>query len=496
MLKNRSVIWWILLICAVVCSAVLLFGRISVEESGRDACAAMRLDDLYLLSEKSGVSVEQWQERLEEAGVKYFVENIYTDLPALPLVENRSRTSLVLPEGIDINTYDGATVKTLYLYYRYGVRVVDSDPQNIEDLLFRAVMDRGLRLLVITPFYDKSGEIVSDIDVYIECLNDLSGRLEQRGISFGEDFSCMQVNPVSQYLLLGAGIAPALAGAWLLSRIIRRRQWEMPIALIAVAGLAGITLWNASLAQKLMMFASAVLFPCCFAVLMKRFADSEPACLAKRPVALNALLALIITAAWGIVGGLSVSALMSTREYMVGNVIFTGVKLALLAPLAFAGVLLLIQLISEKLPKKKFIRTGIICVLILGVAGAVMVLRSGDVSSNAPGMNIVTAIRNWFEYKFYVRPRSKEMFAAVPSVIVFVWACRRHLPALRLLSGMGTCLEAVSVTNTFCHAVAPISVSLIRTVLAVGIGAVLGFAAVGILELIYRISVKKRHAEA
>ena len=61
---------------------------------------------------------------------------------------------------------------------------------------------------------------------------------------------------------------------------------------------------------------------------------------------------------------------------------------------------------------------------------------------------------------------------------------------------MGTCLEAVSVTNTFCHAVAPISVSLIRTVLAVGIGAVLGFAAVGILELIYRISVKKRHAEA
>ena len=156
--------------------------------------------------------------------------------------------------------------------------------------------------------------------------------------------------------------------------------------------------------------------------------------------------------------------------------------------------MLLIQLISEKLPRKKLIRTVLVCAAILCVAGAVMILRSGDVSSHAPGMDKVLAVRNWFEYTFYVRPRTKEMFAAVPCIIVFVWACRRKLPALRLLGGMGACLEAVSVTNTFCHAVAPITVSLIRTVLAVGIGAVVGFAAVGILELIYRAVNKKQNA--
>ena len=258
--------------------------------------------------------------------------------------------------------------------------------------------------------------------------------------------------------------------------------------------LAALTVWNAYLTQKLMMFASAVLFPCVFAVWMKRFADNEPPQLGSRPVALSALAALIATTLWGIIGGLSVSALMSTREYMVGNVIFTGVKLALLAPLGFAGILLLIQLISEKLPRKKLIRTVLVCAAILCVAGAVMILRSGDVSSHAPGMDKVLAVRNWFEYTFYVRPRTKEMFAAVPCIIVFVWACRRKLPALRLLGGMGACLEAVSVTNTFCHAVAPITVSLIRTVLAVGIGAVVGFAAVGILELIYRAVNKKQNA--
>ncbi|MDY4144258.1 MAG: DUF5693 family protein [Oscillospiraceae bacterium] len=494
MIKNRSVIWWLLLCCAVVCSAVLLFGRISVEESGHDICAAMQLDDLELLAEKSGLPVSEWQARLEKVGVRYFVDDIYTELPALPLVENRARDSLVLPEGIDVNTYDGPMVKTLYMYYKYGVRVIDNDPQEIEDLMFRAALDRGLRLIVLTPFYDDDNEIVSDITVYERCLTGLAERLEQRGLSYGEGFSCMSVAPVSKFLLLGAGVAPALLGAWLLSRIIRRKSWETPIALIAIVVLAALTVWNAYLTQKLMMFASAVLFPCVFAVWMKRFADNEPPQLGSRPVALSALAALIATTLWGIIGGLSVSALMSTREYMVGNVIFTGVKLALLAPLGFAGILLLIQLISEKLPRKKLIRTVLVCAAILCVAGAVMILRSGDVSSHAPGMDKVLAVRNWFEYTFYVRPRTKEMFAAVPCIIVFVWACRRKLPALRLLGGMGACLEAVSVTNTFCHAVAPITVSLIRTVLAVGIGAVVGFAAVGILELIYRAVNKKQNA--
>lgn len=82
MIKNRSVIWWLLLCCAVVCSAVLLFGRISVEESGHDICAAMQLDDLELLAEKSGLPVSEWQARLEKVGVRYLVDDIYTELPA------------------------------------------------------------------------------------------------------------------------------------------------------------------------------------------------------------------------------------------------------------------------------------------------------------------------------------------------------------------------------------------------------------------------------
>ncbi len=494
MIKDRSLIWWLLLLCAAVCSVLLLFGRVSAEESSRSVCAAMKHSDLALLAEESGLPVSEWQTRLEKAGVRYFAGNIYTDLPALPLVENRARTSVILPADTDVNSYGGPMVKTLYMFYKYGVRVIDNDPQDIEDLMFRGVMDRGLRLIILTPFYDDSGELVADPSVYESCLNGLGERLERRGISYGEDFSCLSVAPVSLFLLLGAGMAPVLIGAWLLCRIINRRKWETPAALLAAAALAALTLWNASLAQKLMMFASAVLFPCAFALWIKRFAGYEPPRLNRLPAAASALAVLAGTTLWSILGGLSVASLMSTREYMAGDIIFTGVKLALLAPLGFAGVLLLIQLLSEHLPRKRLLRTVLVCALLLCAAGAVMILRSGDVNSSAPGMDKVMAVRNWFEYTFYIRPRSKEMFVGVPCVIVFVWACRRRLPALRLLGGMGACLEAVSVTNTFCHAVAPVTLSLIRTLLAVGVGCVLGLAAVGVLELIYRAVNRKQNA--
>ena len=60
------------------------------------------------------------------------------------------------------------------------MRVIDNDPQEIEDLMFRAALDRGLRLIVLTPFYDDDNEIVSDITVYESCLTGLAERLEQR----------------------------------------------------------------------------------------------------------------------------------------------------------------------------------------------------------------------------------------------------------------------------------------------------------------------------
>lgn len=98
---------------------------------------------------------------------------------------------------------------------------------------------------------------------------------------------------------------------------------------------------------------------------------------------------------------------------------------------------------------------------------------------------VETALRNGLEYVFYARPRTKELFFAAPCVPLFLWAVRREVTLLKLFCGVGACLECVSVVNTFCHAIAPIHVSCIRTLSSAGIGLVLGLAAAGILEWLF-----------
>ena len=73
---------------------------------------------------------------------------------------------------------------------------------------------------------------------------------------------------------------------------------------------------------------------------------------------------------------------------------------------------------------------------------------------------------------------------SVPCIPLFFWACRRKFAPLQLLCGAGVCLEWVSVTNTFCHAVAPLQVSVLRTLLGVGLGLIPGLLAVLVLECI------------
>ncbi len=189
---------------------------------------------------------------------------------------------------------------------------------------------------------------------------------------------------------------------------------------------------------------------------------------------------------WSLLGGLWVSALMSTRTYLLDCAIFAGVKISLLLPMAFGCLLLLWNL------RKPLLQTGWKGWLGLGAAGAVLALaalvlaaRSGDIAGGISQLE--TTFRNWLEYTLYVRPRTKEMLVAVPCIPVFLWACRRKFAPLQLLCGAGVILECVSVINTFCHAVAPLQVSVMRTLLGVGIGILPGALAALALEGLFRL---------
>ena len=469
-----------------VFSLLLTVGfRFYWESRDKDVLAVMSPEDIALLAHVSGTPESQWQALFGD--YNSFTWNPEDgSIPRKPvaLIENEDRTGMYLPDNypLEDETSYGAA-KAFYLYHKqYGRMAYLDDAQRVEDLLFRAVTDRGMRLLILTPMTDAEGTYVTDIQVWQEMLDSLQKRLEDRGYTWGLRFSCLRNQKVSRSFLIGGGLLPMFAGLWLLCSFPPFKKWNMPLSILGMAALSALCLLLPAFAQKLLMLAAAIVFPCCAGRSIALYTSRDD----DRPLWQSILLFTAALTGWSLLSGLAVAALMSTGQYMLGVTIFSGVKLSLLLPMAFGCLLLLWHL------RKPLLQTGwkgwlglAFAGAVLGAAALVLAARSGDIAGGISQLE--TNFRNWLEYTLYVRPRTKEMLAAVPCIPVFLWACRREFAPLQLLCGAGALLECVSVTNTFCHAVAPLLVSVMRTLLGVGIGLIPGVLAVLVLEGLFRL---------
>lgn len=195
-MKKRYYFYLPLLAVGLVCTLLLLGGRFSAELGDRDVLAVMSDQDLALLAEASGVPTPVWREMLAPAE-GYITRPDETSPLPLALLENRTRTDILSLESFDPETYPGPMVKALYLYQpEYSGRAAQDDARAVQDLLFRAVTDRGLRLLILTPLRDAEGALVTDPAVYRDMLEGLGKRLESRGYTFGKTFSPINYRPV------------------------------------------------------------------------------------------------------------------------------------------------------------------------------------------------------------------------------------------------------------------------------------------------------------
>ena len=484
-MKKRDLTLWAVFAIGLVCALLLLGSRFSAEWNDRAVQVVMSDEDVATLAEASGISVDAWRQLLPPADGYITEPDEASGLP-LALIENRDRTGILPLEAFDPETYGGPMVKALYLYTKeYGRMAYLDDAQRIEDLLFRAVTDRGLRLLILTPMCNAEGTLVTDPAVWQEMLAGLQTRLEARGYTFGEGFSCMTFRtPVEEHVLIFlAGLLPLLLGCWLILQLLpglkphsMRLYPVAGLAYCAAAPLLGDTFF------VLLSLAAAIVFSCCAGWFVAEFAKKST----HKPLWQTILVFACALTGWSLAGGLCVSALMSTRTYLLNCAIFSGVKLSLLLPMALGCVLLLWNL---RRPLLRTGRKGYLCLIavgaVLALAAAALAARSGDIAGGISQLE--TDFRNFLEYTLYVRPRTKEMLVAVPCVPVFVWACRRRIAPLQLLCGAGAVLECVSVVNTFCHAVAPLLVSVMRTLLGVGLGLLPGLLAVLMLEGLFRL---------
>ncbi|MDF2439574.1 MAG: hypothetical protein JWN98_558, partial [Abditibacteriota bacterium] len=109
----------------------------------------------------------------------------------------------------------------------------------------------------------------------------------------------------------------------------------------------------------------------------------------------------------------------------------------------------------------------------LAIMGYFFIARTG----NDSGMEISTFewnFRSLMEQVFLTRPRTKEMFLGMPAMIFAAYFVLRRQPALALGAVVAATIGQADILNTFCHFWTPLFYSLLRTVHAVWIGALLG----------------------
>jgi len=399
----------------------------------------------------------------------------------LALVENFSRTAVTEPADFDWDNWDSPLVKTLWLFDDYRCRFTDElGGQEIENLLFRATAERGMRLLILRPFAYEDGTPVLDPTVYADILDGLSRRLAPMGINFGDGFSAMAAPSFRPLLSCGSGLLTAALWIAFLMQFPLPKKLEWILCPLAIVILGCGFLLFPDFALRATMLLCALIFPLWTAWAICHLAAGGFSPLQRLHVFLTYPVALAAIVLWSTLGGLAVSALMSRRIYLMGGAIFSGVKVSQFLPLIVC-LALLILLIRRNL-HPSFTKQNLIPLLVSGAALGIMawllLLYSGD-GNHLPGPE--DAIRDWFELHLYARPRNKELFFAIPALGCFVLACRKKESLLMLPLGVAACLESTSVVNTFCHAVAPLSLSVARTLLASALGLPLGFLCMAIL---------------
>ena len=548
-MKNlrRNPIFYIVLIIGILSAGFIVFQRSSMENKDNHVAGAMEFADICTLSEKGGLTVDDWLKPLTSSGMEYLIvsedtaldaepylqkyglksvwldsgkefpqnitnpdlvipdvkgdltiDDINSDVP-LGLIENNTRTGLNLPNTMENITAQELLdkgiepVKVLYLYkgYRYmWNEQIGGD--EVEALIFRAVTDRSARFIWLEGMTDKTFKNTAlDPYDYSGIFDKLAVRLAERGLVFGDGFSVRVPNEVPDIAIILAGFVSVALTAVFISMLIKKQidQKIYSIFLIVASAFCILSSFIISfdLYQTLASIYTAILIPCIAGVYLRNLYFTE----SNKSDYLRYIIYSIAFLIGSIAGGLLVGSFLSTEGYLLEFYIYKGVKLSQFIPLVFT--IALFGLVAIKMPKPK--QTNkllkflpiITTVIIIGGVVIIMLIRSGDVKSTP---KIEEFIRDFLENTLYTRPRTKEFACAWPSIAVFLWSQKRKLSFLALPFGMISVITTVSIVNTFCHIYTVLPVSIIRTFLGFGIGFIIGVIAIIVLNILEKLFTK------
>ncbi|MDP4096076.1 DUF5693 family protein [Paenibacillus sp. P96] len=367
------------------------------------------------------------------------------------------------------------------------------DIQTISDRFVLATKDRNIRILYLNTIPTRSvveAKVKDSVDNLIQALaapGNAVQRIESNGFTIGqaEPFQVSDSSMQRYFKMV------AVAGAVALIAIMI--SYFIPALTLAAFGLgiigcAGLYVLNASLMEQALALAAAISAPTVATVLAIRkvsaLHEQNPGLSAGSRLAKSVLL-FVQTSILSLAAVPFVIALLNNISYSLVLNQFRGVSLLHFAPIFLVAVYLFFYRgISLKTEIPKLLRMPVTVLMvgaavILAGAGYYYLSRTGNAGSVS---SYEMAFRTFLENTFGVRPRNKEFLMAHPLFIVGIFAALKHRKAIYVL--IIAVIGQLSMVDTFAHIHSPIVISLIRGLLGLGMGLLIGIIAVAVWQLL------------
>ncbi len=425
---------------------------------------------------------DQSQDEDAEKNYTAFCEMIQKKGLYLILTEEQTQLSNQKPIGYDalVNAAEGRVLR--------GYETADFELENTGATIYEkrytqivnSVVDRNIRFVVINQLTNGTDSIADKS----KKTNDATGFAitKLREIGFNTD----------SYDTLFAGystnrrLVSAVAMVIMIFMALMMIEWLSGkyMKVLEIIAAAGAVL-SVPFTYFFVPYNILLLYPTLFAAVAPCFAITAVMIMAKKAkdkmkpwlfVLSSVLLALGILLLCVMVQ----CALLSGLDYYLNSLIFRGIKISLILPIAYSVVAysIIFANTSEKLYKRvlKMLNADIkvYWMLIAAVVGGVAVIyliRSGNVSSISGAESFM---RNTITEIMPARPRTKEFLVGWPCLFLFLYYMKNtDCKLLQWCFAVGSSILFASVINTSCHVFTSAEVIFTRVLNGLLLGAII-----------------------
>lgn len=185
---------------------------------------------------------------------------------------------------------------------------------------------------------------------------------------------------------------------------------------------------------------------------------------------IKTVLIFSVITVFSLLSGTAISALLSTKDFILRVELFNGVKIAFLLP-----IICLLYLLYEKnlksFFKKPLLYGEMIFIGVVLLAVGFYIMRTGN-------YGYITSLEDNFrlllEKIFFVRPRFKEFLIGHPFMVLAIYLKYKENNFLWKPFFIVGITGQISIINTFCHIHTPFFVSLLRSFNGIILGVLAG----------------------